>query len=128
MISDEYMSTGSGGTRKPYPEGRKREMTPEWKQSVKDKLTLLGRNQTWLAEQVGVDKSTISLMLRADQVTSSVVDDVSKVLEIPLPTVGIDEIDSETLDDLKQLEPEDKEQVRALIAMLRKLRDQAKKP
>jgi len=128
MISVDCMSTGSGGTRKPYPEGRKREMSPEWKQAVRDRLTLLGRTQTWLAEQVGVDKSTITLMLKPDQVSSSAVDDVSKVLEIPLPMTEIDEIDSETLDDLRQLESPDKEQVRALIAMLRKLRDQARKP
>lgn len=104
-------------------------MTPVWKEAVKAKLKELNQTRSWLAQQLGVDKGAITRMLGDKQNTSALVPAICELLDIPPPFVDVDGGDDlQTYDDLRQLEPEDKEQVRALIATLRKLRDAAKKP
>ena len=70
--------------------GDRREMTPEWKQIVRDRLVgnrqtgTYPRNQVELAEAVGAsDKSAITKMFAAT--SSAFVPAVCRVLKIPLP-------------------------------------------
>ncbi len=76
--------------KRPYPEGDRTEMTPEWKQLVKDTLAankLAGagiQDQAELADAIGVTKSAITKMFKAH--ASKLVRPISVALCIPMPS------------------------------------------
>lgn len=82
-------------------------MTPAWKDLVRKTLRDRGMEQQELAEAIGSSKSAITKMWAAQ--TSKLVEDICRVLEIPLPLSEVgqddDELDSELrkLDDEKRL-------------------------
>lgn len=95
-------------------------MTPEWKARVDAWLTEKHKDRSWLAEQLGVEPSTVKRMLE-EQNTSALVARVCEITELPLPVTEVHaNWEQETLDDLRQLAPEDRELVRAHIRRLKK--------
>ena len=103
-----------------YPGGAKREMTTAWKRAVDQKLLDAGKTRAWLAEELGVDKGAITRMLSDEQQTSSMVDDVCKLLDLPPPTLPISSFDEKNVvEGWRKLNEEDRDQVRRLIDRLR---------
>lgn len=81
-------------------------MTEAWKASVIARLQERGMQRNDLALALGVSKSVITLMLGPGQTASSYVPAVSKVLDLPMPTLGAD---NELLAVFGQLAVEDQE-------------------
>lgn len=122
MITVAWMAPGR--TRGPYPEGPKLQMTTAWKETVERRLVELGKDKAWLAGELGVHKATVGRMLGTQQ-TSSLVPQVVTLLGIALPLAEIQSMEeSEDIQDMRALEPEDREQVRALIKRLARDRGQ----
>lgn len=114
VIPMPCMTTG-GETRRPYPKGRKLLMTARWKSSVDKWLSDNGKDRAWLADQLGVEQSTVKRMLE-EQNTSALVETVCTLTGLPIPMVELQsKDDEEDLELLRQLATEDREQVRSLI-------------
>jgi hypothetical protein len=107
-----------------HPEGPRIEMTPAWKQRVRDRLKenkakgIYPRNQVELAEAVGAsDKSGITKMFKADG--SVFVPDVCRVLNLPMPMQEYQEDDE--LDELtKSFNKEDRERALQILRIAMK--------
>ena len=86
-----YDGMGDARHPRPYPEGPRRQMTPEWKQLVRDTLAdnkkaeprRVPFDQAGLARAIGVHKTAITKMFAAD--ASALVDLICSVLGIPQP-------------------------------------------
>lgn len=105
--------------RRKYVGGQLQQLTPEWREAVVARLAELGRSRTWLAAQVGADKSAITVLLRPSTTVSRLVGPVSRALEIAPPLIGADIDHSDIVDLVGQLSDDD----RALaIDFLRRLR------
>jgi len=110
------MSTDDGGTRRPYPDEPKMQMTEDWKKAVDRALEQQGKTRSWLADELGVDKGAVTRMLSPDQNTSSMVKRVCELLGLPEPVAEIKEQwEHEVLSDLRQLAADDRELIRAQI-------------
>jgi hypothetical protein len=108
------------GSKRAYPKGSKTQLTPAWKQLVRDKLRELGRDHRWLAAQVGADGSGITRMLSDEQQTSSLVTDVCRVLGIAQPIAVIEGQDEhEAIDLFRRLSPRDRRHVLQTMELLR---------
>ncbi len=122
VITVGLMATDSGG-RRAYPEGTKVQMTEAWKRLVERRLEEMGKDRAWLADQLEVEKSTITRLL-ADQNTSSLVPKIVELLEIPSPFAPIESLfEEETLGNLKKLDPDDLDLVRDFIQRLARTKD-----
>lgn len=76
------------GSRRAYPPGPKRQMTPTWKAMVRARLAELGKTDFWLEQQLGRGKGTISRMFSEGN-TSALVVPICEILEIPEPLAEI---------------------------------------
>lgn len=76
---------GGANIRKPYPKGQKKQLTPEWKVLVRERLSSLGHDHRWLEAQLGVGRGMVTRMLSDEQNTSALVDQVCAALAIPPP-------------------------------------------
>ncbi len=90
-------------------------MTPAWKASVEAELIARGWNRSELAERAGLHKTVISSVLSERQVSSDAVPIICKVLNLPMPVLGVDD---EIVSNLGKLSPEDK---RAVLDLIRRL-------
>ena len=79
---------------KPHPDGKRHEMTPEWKATVRLELDRRDVSEQWLADQVAkrrgmksMKRDTINKMLNRQQ-SSSLVPDVCAILGIDPPMVA----------------------------------------
>ncbi len=72
----------------PYPKGTRSQMTPEWKQAVRDALKKKGWDQVDLAEAIKpkVHKTAITKMFQAQ--SSKLVDKICVLLEIDPPMIA----------------------------------------
>ena len=117
---------GNARHKRKYPEGQRIQMTPAWKQRVRDRLSENKRNgiepmdQVQLAAAIGgVDKSAVTKMLNPKTTSSKLVPEVCRVLQIAAP-----------LDERKERDALDEEtallvdqQTRdAMAALLREIR------
>ena len=87
-------------SKRRYPRGDAREMTPEWKAKVREKLEGRGAAAE-LARQLGVDKSLIGRMLSERQQTSKLVDRICELLQIEPPLQPV--TDGDKHDELDEL-------------------------
>jgi len=121
--------------KRSYTKGSRQQMTPAWKQSVKDLLAQNEKdgkypaNQKELADAVAellgkdVDKSAINRMFAAS--TSSYVDPICLILGLPPPmqaTVSENGKRSETLHRIRNLDDADFELVERYIELLEQRR------
>lgn len=97
---------GDARHKRRYPDGPVSEMTPEWKAAVEARLDEWGKTKAWLADQVGVDKSAITVMLRPATMTSRLVKPVSLALKLDEPVIGVDSESNDVLLLVSQLTPE----------------------
>ncbi len=70
-------------SRAPY-----RPVTPAWRAAVKAALLEAGKDQRWLAAEVGAEEATISALLKGKVKSSSFVDAISAHVGVPLPEFG----------------------------------------
>ena len=109
----------TAGTRKPYPDERKYEMTTAWKEEVIAELARRKMTRTELAKLAKVNKSTITQMLRPGQNTSSAVRAVSDALRIKMPLQKVSPRTEEVLALAARLHDDDLSEVaRAMRHML----------
>ncbi len=80
----EFMGTGTG-QRRAYPKERKRQLSDEWKQRVRDRLAQLGHDHRWLEAEIGASRGMVTKMLAPRQNTSSLVDKVCVALSLEPP-------------------------------------------
>jgi hypothetical protein len=120
-LTATVISMGDSRHKRKYPEGKREQMTTQWKQRVRDRLAENKRNDVYPRDQVelaeavkAADKSAITKMLQAD--ASKLVPAVCQVLQIPMPMQERREPDELDL----VLEGKDAEQ-RARIAQIIKL-------
>lgn len=78
------MGTGTG-QRRAYPKERKRQLSDEWKQRVRDRLAQLGHDHRWLESEIGSSRGMVTKMLAPRQNTSSLVDKVCAALSLEPP-------------------------------------------
>lgn len=77
--------------KRPYPEGDRKEMTPEWKQLVLDKLAenklagITPGNKSELAKKIGADKSNFTAFFREETTSSKLVVPICAALGIEPP-------------------------------------------
>lgn len=94
--------------KRKYVAGELRQLTPEWKSAVIARLGAIGQTKSWLAEQVGADKSAITVLLRPATTVSRLVAPVSTVLEIPLPLIGASLDESDIIEMVGRLDEDDR--------------------
>lgn len=110
---------GDARHKRKYATGALKQVTPEWKASVIAALKELGQTKTWLADQIGCDKSALTVMLRPSTTVSRLVDPICAVLKLPPPLVGADVDQSDIIAMVGALDEND----RALaIDFIRRLR------
>lgn len=110
---------GDSRHKRKYAGGALKQVTPEWKSAVVAALKELGQTKTWLSEQIGCDKSALTVMLRPATTVSRLVDPICAVLKIAPPLVGADVDQSDVIAMVGALDDKD----RALaIDFIRRLR------
>lgn len=113
-VTDGFMSSGM---RRPYPKGPKREMNPDWKERARVRLEELGKSADWLAEELRVSRGMVRKMLGPKQNTSSLVDEVSRVLGIEPPVLVVQGArEREAFELIRRANPD---QLDAIITILR---------
>jgi hypothetical protein len=78
-------------------------VTPEWRERVLSRIAELGRNQSWLAREVGCAPATITNILR-DNVQSRLVPDIHRALGWEPPGLPEDSSDGADPDRDKLLQ------------------------
>ena len=68
--------------KRKYASGVLKQVTPEWKASVVAALKARGESWTWLAKQVGCDKSALTVLMRETTTVSRLVDAICLALEM----------------------------------------------
>lgn len=121
--------------KRSYPEGPVYQMTPEWKAMIDPALEALGKTKTWLASQIrwtesvagdgrpiermGVDKSAITVLLRPASMTSRLVPEICRILEIPMPVHGVSLDQSDLMELAVGIDEDGMQLVRNLMKQLR---------
>lgn len=108
---------------KPFPKGRRLEMTEKWKDDVRAALGARGVGQDWLAQQVGAaGRGTISKLLKRNldgqpvQSVSALVPRICEVLGLDLPLVpALNPRDARVLELLKLVPDDTKDAIIALL-------------
>lgn len=106
--------------KRKYASGVLKQVTPEWKASVVAALKARGESWTWLAKQVGCDKSALTVLMREATTVSRLVDAICVALEIPLPLVGADLDQSDILAMIGNLDENDRALAIDFIKRLRR--------
>ena len=94
--------------RRKYVGGQLQQITPEWREAVVARLAELGRSRTWLAGQVGADKSAITVLLRPSTTVSRLVGPVSHALSVAPPLIGADLDQSDIVELVGRLDDNDR--------------------
>ncbi len=116
---DNSADMASPGSKKPYPQGRAQQLTEEWKNLVRRKLTELGKDHRWLEDQIGTGRASVTKMLGADQQTFKKVADVCRVLSIPPPFAALESDDErELVARFRRASPREKRHILATLEML----------
>lgn len=103
--------------------GRKRLLTDEFKQRVRQKLDALDKDHRWLEGEIGASRGMVTKMLNPRQNTSALVDPVCRALGIDPPVAEIQGADEQKLvDAYRRMTPE---QQRSLIGLLSIARGQS---
>ena len=114
---DTSCSMAGSGSRRAYPDGLKRQMTPAWKDLVRARLGALGRSEMWLEQQLSRGKGTISRMLNEGN-TSSLVDPICEILSIPEPLAEVRTADElEMLATFRRLSPAEQAHILGILKM-----------
>lgn len=112
------------GTKRPYPDGHRVQMTSAWKALVVVALEKRCWGRERLATELGVDRSLIYKILptkpREDEVmTSAIVPQICSILEVPPPMepteIARDERDRKILELVRALTPATKDTLIDLI-------------
>lgn len=111
-MNDETERSKPVTATRQFRKGRQTYVDPEWIEQVRVALDRAHQNQTWLAEQIGADKSTVSLLLGKNPdrrpVNSKLVGPICELLGVPRPgefAEGSQDGDA----------PEDEDPIRGLI-------------
>lgn len=99
--------------KRSYPEGKRLQMTDDWKRSVVEAMRARGITASDLARHINADKSAITRML-GDQQASKLVTPICAYLEIapPMrPTRSKDDLD----DEVETLSDQERRQTLAFI-------------
>lgn len=110
---------------KPHPKGDRKEMTPEWKETVRAALRDRGVGEQWLADQIaerrgmsGMKRDTVNKMLRV-QKHSALVPDVCAILGITPPMTATPHVpDEETRRGIELLVKAEPDVRRAVLLLL----------
>lgn len=95
-------------------------MSAEWKANLIRWLEENGKDRQWLAAQLDVEPSTVKRLIE-EQNTSGYVTRICEITGLPPPVIEVTEWwELEAVDDLRHLEPEDRDRLRALARSLRK--------
>ena len=110
------------GSRKPYPLGPKKQVTPEWKERVRARLTELGHDHRWLEAQLigrdgaGASRGMVTKLLSGRQHTSALVDLICEVLGLSPPMAVVNDPDEfALLDGYRRLGPDQRRHLLGLI-------------
>lgn len=102
--------------KRQYPTGKRKQMTPRWKELVRAKMEALGKSDADMARATGVHKSAIGKMLGPNQQASALVDDFVRILGVSPPMSEV----NDPLDELVHtLSPKERKKVLDFIALLR---------
>jgi bisphosphoglycerate-dependent phosphoglycerate mutase len=116
---DNFTCMPSPGSKKPYPTGRKQEMTATWKDRVRARLDELGHDHRWLEERIGAGRGQVTKMLAEKQQTSKMVDAVCRVLDLPPPSIASNDADEQELvRRFREMDNEGKRHVLGIVEML----------
>lgn len=110
---------GDARHKRKYPPGKREQMTARWKQQVRDRLAensendIYPRNQSELADAIGVHKTAITTMFRAQ--ASKLVNEICRILKIGPPMA---ERVGDDLDDfIQKLSDEKRERALAILKL-----------
>lgn len=104
--------------RRHYHSAPKVDMTPEWKDAVRDAMTRRGVTQSELEQRIGAGPGSISKMLSPEQKASGLVSAVTQELGISLP-MPISDDERQIILDRRELSPELRAMMDSVIAMHR---------
>ena len=118
MEKKSHVAENTMCAMKPYPPERKRPLSDEWKQRVRDRLAEMGRDHRWLEAQIGASRGMVTKMLRPSQNTSALVDRVCEALEIAPPMSEVRSEDEQELVTLyRSMSPEQRRQILGLLKL-----------
>jgi hypothetical protein len=94
-------------------------ITVEWAANVDRWLTENGKDRQWLATQLAVPPSTVKRLL-SEQGASRHVARICEITGLPPPVLQVTEWwELQAIDDLRHLETEDRDQIRAIARSMR---------
>lgn len=102
-------------TKKTNPTGVRYPMTRAWKALVVDRMVARNLSRAELARQLGVTRGALTQFFGVDQQSSTLVPEVARLLELPMPTMNEDD---ELAQLVAALSPDDRS---ALLVLARQL-------
>jgi hypothetical protein len=99
-------------------------MTPAWKLRVRERLLELGKSPDWLDAELDVTRGMTRKMLGPKQNTSSLVNEVCRVLQIDPPVLHSDDPgDLEAVALLRRARPDQRAAVWAILELIKRETD-----